>query len=72
MSRLTINFSNKYEYLHEKLSKEKNSSQVVCKALEEYYGCKVVEDEEFESTIISRLDILLEKVENIENEITIK
>lgn len=61
MARLTINFSNKFKDVYNKVIKEENVSKVICEALRDYYDLnKGVSTED----VIERLDIILDRLDN--------
>lgn len=69
--RITISFDDNFKEVYKKLSEEKNKSKIVCKALEEYYelrnGNPMYEGEP-EEIIMTRLEMLLQLTEEVNNE----
>lgn len=61
MARLTINFSNKYSKIYDKVMSEDNASKIICEILEDYYNSNKSANNE---DIIEKLDMILDKIDN--------
>lgn len=61
MARLTINFSNKFKDVYNKVIKEENVSKVICEVLRDYYDLNKGASTE---DIIERLDVILDRLDN--------
>lgn len=62
MARLTINFSNKYSKIYDKVMSEENASKIICEILEDHYNSNKSANNE---DIIEKLDMILDKIDDI-------